>query len=84
MQDKPLPDLIEQRTTAMSKLSTNPTDYKAIKMMQEAQQQINAWAKSQQKPGAYVGYTGVRPLTYEELNSGPQAWARKVPSRLLT
>ncbi len=78
-----MPDLIEQRTTALTKLSSNPKDFDAMKLVREAQEKINAWARSQQKIGAYTGNTGVKPLTYEQLSSGPQAWARKVRSSLV-
>lgn len=40
--------------------------------------QMNTWAESKQQIGQFTGSTGAQILTQAQLNSGYQAWARKV------
>lgn len=52
-------------------------DSEAIKMMYNSQKEMSSWASSKHIPGQFTGSTGVNILKPNELNSGPQVWARK-------
>ena len=39
---------------------------------------MKTWVESKQIPGQFTGSTGAKVLTAAELNSGYQAWAKKV------
>lgn len=55
----------------------NPMDPEAIKMMYNSQKDMSSWASSKHLPGQFTGSTGANILSMRELNSGPQAWARR-------
>lgn len=52
-------------------------DSEAIKMMYNSQREMSSWASSKHLPGQFTGSTGVNVLKPNELNSGPQVWARR-------
>ncbi|MBN3293376.1 SON protein, partial [Polypterus senegalus] len=67
-----------ERAMAQKRLLENPFDVDAICMLSRAQEQVDAWAQSNNLPGRFTGSTGAQVLSSEELSSsGPQAWIRK-------
>lgn len=52
-------------------------DSEAIKMMYNSQREMSSWASSKHLPGQFTGSTGANVLKPNELNSGPQVWARR-------
>nr|XP_014098784.1 protein SON [Bactrocera oleae] len=69
--------IISKRLQAMRRLQENPMDPEAIKMMYNSQKDMSSWASSKHLPGQFTGSTGANILSMRELNSGPQAWARR-------
>lgn len=52
-------------------------DAEAKSLLNNAQQEMSSWASSKFLPGQFTGSTGVNVLKPNELNSGPQVWARR-------
>lgn len=52
-------------------------DPEAIKMMYNSQKEMTTWAASKHLPGQFTGSTGVNVLKPNQLNSGPQVWAKR-------
>lgn len=52
-------------------------DGDAQQLLSNAQQEMSSWASSKFLPGQFTGSTGVTVLKPNELNSGPQVWARR-------
>ncbi|KAM7360904.1 son RNA binding protein isoform 2-T2 [Cochliomyia hominivorax] len=69
--------IISKRLNAMRRLQENPMDPEALKMMYNSQKEMSTWASSKHLPGQFTGSTGVNVLKPNELNSGPQVWARR-------
>ncbi|XP_078001480.1 uncharacterized protein LOC144453977 isoform X2 [Glandiceps talaboti] len=72
--------MVSERLQALRKLQRNPNDVEAMGMMYKANQQIQSWASSNQKPGQFTGSTDAQILSPNELaNANPkaQAWAKK-------
>ena len=64
---------------AQNRLQCNPNDYEASLMLQEIQMKIQNWASVNLKPGQYTGESLVSSmLPKDNINSGYQAWAKKV------
>ena len=71
--------LIVKRMEAQNRLQSNPHDIEARLMLEEIQMKIQNWASVNLKPGQYTGESLVSSLTpKEDINSGYQAWAKKV------
>lgn len=49
----------------------------AQRELSNAQLEMSSWASSKVLPGQFTGSTGVNVLKPNELNSGPQVWARR-------
>ena len=78
--EKPVEDIsaiVSQRLLAMKKLSSNPQDSEALKLMHDAQGKMTSWAASKNKPGQFTGHTGAKVLSKGELSQGIQAWAKQ-------
>ncbi|VDD90985.1 unnamed protein product [Enterobius vermicularis] len=78
--DRNVGDVITRRMEANRRLCENPNDFDAMKMLKEAEEQVNAWAASKMRLGQFYGSTEVRILTVNQL--GPEdarfsAWAKK-------
>ncbi|CAG0914570.1 unnamed protein product [Notodromas monacha] len=58
------------------RMKKNSKDLEAMNQVYPTQERLPSRYKSHQLPGQFTGSTGVKPLTYAELNQGPQAWAR--------
>ena len=73
--------LVAKRMEAQNRLQSNPHDYEARLVLEEVQMKIQNWASVNLKPGQYTGESLVSSFTPKEnINSGYQAWARKVSS----
>ncbi|XP_059408237.1 protein SON-like isoform X2 [Carassius carassius] len=69
---------VSERAVAQKRLAENPFDINAMCMLNQAQEQVDAWAQSNTIPGLFTGSTGAQVLSSDELsNSGPQAWIKK-------
>jgi len=69
--------IVSKRLNAQRKLQADPSDKEALKEMYEAQQQMESWASSKNKPGQFVGATGANILKQHELSNGLHAWAKR-------
>lgn len=72
--------VMAKRIQARKRLSTDPNDFEAMKMLKEADEQMKAWAMSKNLPGKFNGTTGAHILSADQL--GPEdprynAWIKK-------
>ena len=68
---------------AQNRLQSNPHDFEARLVLEEVQMKIQNWASVNLKPGQYTGETLVSSLMPKEnINSGYQAWAKKVSGKV--
>ncbi|MFH4974337.1 hypothetical protein AB6A40_001046 [Gnathostoma spinigerum] len=73
-------EIMAQRVEANKRLKTNPNDFEAMRLLKEADEKMNAWARSHNTPGKFTGSTGVHVLSADELGPADprySAWARK-------
>ena len=62
---------------AQNRLQSNPQDFEARLVLEEVQMKMQSWASVNLKPGQFTGETLVN-SSKENINSGYQAWAKKV------
>ncbi|VDO95363.1 unnamed protein product [Heligmosomoides polygyrus] len=70
-----------QRASAQLRLSSDPNDFEAIRMLKEADEKMASWASSKNLPGKFTGSTGLSVLSSEELQPHDpryNAWVKKV------
>jgi hypothetical protein len=71
--------LVAKRMEAQNRLQSNPHDFEAKLILEEVQMKIQNWASVNLKPGQYTGESLVSSMMPKEnINSGYQAWAKKV------
>ena len=71
--------LIAKRLEAQNRLLSDPNDFEARLVLEEVQMKIQNWASVNLKPGQFTGESLVKTLLPKEnINSGYQAWAKKV------
>ncbi|KJH52404.1 hypothetical protein DICVIV_01381 [Dictyocaulus viviparus] len=72
--------VLAQRANAQLRLSNNPNDYDAIRLLKEADDKMASWAAAKNLPGKFTGSTGVNVLSAEELQPHDpryNAWVKK-------
>ncbi|KAK6032850.1 hypothetical protein OSTOST_00952, partial [Ostertagia ostertagi] len=72
--------VLAQRANAQLRLSSDPNDFEALRMLKEADDQMAIWAAAKNLPGKFTGSTGLNVLSSEELQPHDpryNAWVKK-------
>ena len=72
-------ELVAKILEAAVRLQVVPMDTAAMQTLVEVEAEAAQWCESLAKPGKFTGAPFGRPMSMKDLNSGHQAWAKKVP-----